>query len=210
MIVFVATVVPWTVKPTDAGSTPKRVKPWSRPFMNPSEGSAGTVGTFATRTSPVASSTITTSVKVPPISTPMRVMPPVVAVIPPPGSRSQAIATFSSSATSADGTWGPLLACIAGMRVRQPRGSRTGEPHGRCRLSSPCAPRRESAPSRHFERLQKKAGRLRGGARVMTLGSIGIMNRILRCDDPAESSVAPRREGSEWSSPKACRPVSPR
>src|SRR6266446_1264551 len=63
---LVAVVVPWTITPTSAGPTAAP----ARAPCTPPAWFATVVGTLATRTRPVASSTTTRSVKVPPTSTP--------------------------------------------------------------------------------------------------------------------------------------------
>jgi hypothetical protein len=63
---LVAMVVPWTTRPVSASTT----RSFSNPLRNPTVGSAGTVGDFPTSSVPVVSSYTTTSVKVPPTSTP--------------------------------------------------------------------------------------------------------------------------------------------
>src|SRR5581483_9965574 len=65
---FVATVVPRTNRPTSSGATPLRVNA----SKTAAAGCAGVEGTFTVLCRPSASSTTTRSVKVPPVSTPMR------------------------------------------------------------------------------------------------------------------------------------------
>src|SRR5215467_11860812 len=67
-----AIVVPWLTETTASIPWPSRASIFSRPVMKPCAGSAGVDGVLVTVSSPVASSKATTSVKVPPVSMPMR------------------------------------------------------------------------------------------------------------------------------------------
>ena len=67
---LVASVVPWITSATSAGATPQVSIAWARAWRTPSSGASGVVSTFAVIRSGPRSSTI--SVKVPPISTPIR------------------------------------------------------------------------------------------------------------------------------------------
>ena len=69
---FVTTVVAWASQATSAGATPRPVVAAASASTTPRQKSRGVVGTFTTSIPPPASSTSTTSVKVPPMSTPMR------------------------------------------------------------------------------------------------------------------------------------------
>ena len=70
IIALVARVVPWMRSPTAPGSTPERASTSSTPVSTASSGASGVVSTLAVvRASPCSS---TTSVKVPPTSTPIR------------------------------------------------------------------------------------------------------------------------------------------
>src|SRR3954447_25181636 len=69
---LVATVVPWLTAVTALPSTPSRPSTLRTPVRKPSAGSAGVDGVLVVVVRPVASSTATTSVKVPPVSMPMR------------------------------------------------------------------------------------------------------------------------------------------
>ena len=68
MIAFVATVVAWTTNVTCAGLDAALRERALAACMNPSEGSAGVVSTFAIATAPVSSSIRVASVNVPPMS----------------------------------------------------------------------------------------------------------------------------------------------
>ena len=74
---LVATVVPWLTaliaSPSPSGS-PNRPSTLSMPAMKPSAGLPGVDGVFVVTSSPEASSNATTSVKVPPVSMPMRIL----------------------------------------------------------------------------------------------------------------------------------------
>ena len=67
-----AMVVPWLTELTSEGAAPSRSRTLRRPVRKPSAGSAGVDGVFVTVSSPVVSSKATTSVKVPPVSIPIR------------------------------------------------------------------------------------------------------------------------------------------
>jgi hypothetical protein len=69
---LVAMVVPWLTEATSAGAAPRRPRILRRPVRKPSAGSGGVDGVFVTVSSPVSSSKATTSVKVPPVSIPIR------------------------------------------------------------------------------------------------------------------------------------------
>src|SRR3712207_575565 len=69
---LVATVVPWLTAVIAPPSSPSRPSTLRTPVRKPSAGSAGVDGVLVVVVQPVASSTATTSVKVPPVSMPMR------------------------------------------------------------------------------------------------------------------------------------------
>ena len=69
-----ATVVPWTTPSTSPGPAPSASSPATRPVTKPSAGSAGVEGVLVLTTLPVAVSSATTSVKVPPVSMPTRIL----------------------------------------------------------------------------------------------------------------------------------------
>src|SRR5215467_4089263 len=69
---LVAIVVPWLTDTTASIPWPSWASIFSRPVMKPSAGSAGVDGVLVTVSSPVDSSKATTSVKVPPVSMPIR------------------------------------------------------------------------------------------------------------------------------------------
>src|ERR671938_616792 len=69
---LVATVVPWLTAVIAPPSSPSRPSTLRTPVRKPSAGSAGVDGVLVVVVRPVASSTATTSVKVPPVSMPMR------------------------------------------------------------------------------------------------------------------------------------------
>src|SRR3712207_149007 len=69
---LVATVVPWLTAVIATPSSPSRSSTLWTPVRKPSAGSAGVDGVLVVVVRPVASSTATTSVKVPPVSIPMR------------------------------------------------------------------------------------------------------------------------------------------
>jgi hypothetical protein len=69
---LVTTVVAWASHATAPGATPSSPVTVSSAPMTPRQKSRGVVGTLTTRGAPPASSTRTTSVNVPPMSTPMR------------------------------------------------------------------------------------------------------------------------------------------
>src|SRR5262249_34168595 len=73
MSALVASVVPWMSERTSAARLPASLRTLTRPCSTACEGSLGVVRSLPTWTAPVASSTQTRSVKVPPMSTPMRV-----------------------------------------------------------------------------------------------------------------------------------------
>ena len=69
---LVASVVPWMIKPTALGSTPAAAVTWRTAASTPSSGARGVVRIFAVkRASPTSSAT---SVNVPPMSTPRRMV----------------------------------------------------------------------------------------------------------------------------------------
>ena len=78
---LVASVVPWMRAATLAGPRPASWRRVSTPCSTAWAGSLGVVRSLPTLTAPVASSTSTRSVKVPPMSTPMREPPRLVALI---------------------------------------------------------------------------------------------------------------------------------
>ena len=69
---LVATVVPWLTTATSAPDAPSRPSTLSTAARKPSAGSAGVDGVFVVTSTPVASSSATTSVNVPPVSMPIR------------------------------------------------------------------------------------------------------------------------------------------
>src|SRR3712207_9230480 len=69
---LVATVVPWLTAVIALPSSSSRSSTLRTPVRKPSAGSAGVDGVLVVVVRPVASSTATTSVKVPPVSMPMR------------------------------------------------------------------------------------------------------------------------------------------
>src|SRR5687768_12222754 len=69
---LVATVVPWLTAVIASPSSPRRSSTLRTPVRKPSAGSAGVDGVLVVVVRPVASSTATTSVNVPPVSMPMR------------------------------------------------------------------------------------------------------------------------------------------
>ena len=69
---LVASVVPWIRARTPAGPAPASWSSVTTPSSTACDGSLGVVRSLPTRTAPVVSSTQTRSVKVPPMSTPMR------------------------------------------------------------------------------------------------------------------------------------------
>ena len=71
---LVARVVPWITSATSSGATALDSIAWARAWRTPSSGASGVVSTFAVIRSGPRSSTI--SVKVPPISTPIRTAAP--------------------------------------------------------------------------------------------------------------------------------------
>src|SRR5215468_10643722 len=73
MSALVASVVPWISERTSAARLPASLSTVTTPCSTAWEGSLGVVRSLPTWTAPVASSTQTRSVKVPPMSTPMRV-----------------------------------------------------------------------------------------------------------------------------------------
>src|SRR5499427_10840475 len=73
MSALVASVVPWISERTSAARLPASLSTVTTPCSTAWEGSLGVVRSLPTWTAPVASSTHTRSVKVPPMSTPMRV-----------------------------------------------------------------------------------------------------------------------------------------
>src|SRR3954470_5216521 len=74
---LVATVVPWLTAVIASPGSPRRSSTFRTPVRKPSAGSAGVEGVFVVVVPPVSSSTATTSVKVPPVSMPMRTRRPV-------------------------------------------------------------------------------------------------------------------------------------
>src|SRR6266545_4614137 len=78
---LVASVVPWMRAATLAASRPASWSRVSTPCSTAWAGSLGVVRSLPTRTAPVTSSTSTRSVKVPPMSTPMREPPDRVALL---------------------------------------------------------------------------------------------------------------------------------
>ena len=75
---LVASVVPWITSATSSGATALASIAWARAWRTPSSGASGVVSTFAVIRSGPRSSTI--SVKVPPISTPIRTAAPAPAI----------------------------------------------------------------------------------------------------------------------------------
>jgi hypothetical protein len=69
---LVATVVPWLTASMSAPVAPIWASTLSMPARNPSAGLPGVDGVLVVTSSPVSSSKATTSVKVPPVSMPMR------------------------------------------------------------------------------------------------------------------------------------------
>ncbi len=70
---LVATVVPWLTAVIESPPAPSRPSTFSIPSRNPSAGFAGVDGVLVDTAAPVSSSTATTSVKVPPVSMPIRI-----------------------------------------------------------------------------------------------------------------------------------------
>ncbi len=69
---LVTTVVAWASHVTSAGAAPRRCVAVASASSTPWQKSRGVVGTLTTPISPLLSSTSTTSVNVPPMSTPIR------------------------------------------------------------------------------------------------------------------------------------------
>ena len=120
---LVASVVPWITSATSSGATALASIAWARAWRTPSSGASGVVSTFAVIRSGPRSSTI--SVKVPPISTPIRTAAPAPAIA---VSRrdSRADQTLPSTATSI--RWGAPEARASRTAAASASGSVTRVP----------------------------------------------------------------------------------
>ncbi len=124
-IVFVAVVVPWR-----SSSTSRRAARRSTPSTTARDGSSGVVGSFATSTAPVSVSARTTSVNVPPTSTPIMRMAGMLAAA------GRLGLTYSRPGADDDGRG------VRSRAIRAPsaRLGRTGDAQGTAPFASPVRP----------------------------------------------------------------------